>query len=347
MSASTRLVLLAAGACAVFGVVLKIADRGASTKIGASAGTREVPVASRSHGDPVDVAAGARSAVEPERPGPDAEARDDGGGEPSASRHAAPTPYEVLDANGSHVLSPHARARQARREAREARKQGGSLAVAGAGNTGAPALGGTSGGHGGGSAPGPAGAIQAAPPEPPSSSFPFTTGDEVRYALEQQVAVDDVGKIAPRSGTLSFWLQPGWQEGNQDDANFLELGDGRLQIIKNVNYLRFEFTDEDGRKGGIGAPITDWKAGEWHQVTTTWSGSTFSLYVDGQLVSQTTYPGRPIELPPDAKLLIGSAFPENRPVAPGVINGVDVSGRPLGPTEIAGLFAKSTGTRPN
>src|SRR5262249_4408606 len=114
MSASPRLVLLAAGACAVFGVVLKIADRGASTKIGASAGTREVPVASRSHGDPVDVAAGARSAVEPERPGPDAEGRDDGGGEPSASRHTAPTPYELLDANGSHVLSPRARARQAR-----------------------------------------------------------------------------------------------------------------------------------------------------------------------------------------------------------------------------------------
>src|SRR5262249_32742710 len=155
------------------------------------------------------------------------------------------------------------------------------------------ALGGAESGHpGGATTPGsvPGAGVQLAPPESPSSSFPFTTGDEARYALEQQVAVDDVGKIAPRSGTLSFWLQPGWQEGNQDDANFLELGDGRLQVIKNVNFLRFEFTDEEGRKGGIGAPITDWKAGDWHQVTTTWSGSTFSLYVDGQLVSQTTYP---------------------------------------------------------
>jgi hypothetical protein len=346
MRASTRLVLLAAGACAVFGLFLKIADRA-----GAPAGAREASVASRSDGHPhdVDLAAREPSAVEPEHPRPDGEARDDGPSEPSASHHTASTPYELLDANGSHVLSPRARARQARREAREARMRDGSLSVAGVGSTGAPALG-ASGGHQNGAAASgsvPAGTPQAASPEPPSSNFPFTTGDEARYALEQQVAVDDVGKIAPRSGTLSFWLQPGWQEGNQDDASFLELGDGRLQVIKNVNFLRFEFTDDEGRKGGIGAPITDWKVGEWHQVATTWSGSTFSLYVDGQLVSQTTYPGGPIELPPDAKLLIGSAFPENRPVAPGVINGVDVSGRPLGPTEIAGLFAKSTGTRQN
>jgi len=165
----------------------------------------------------------------------------------------------------------------------------------------------------------------------------------VNYALNEQTAVDDIGKIAPRSGTMSFWLTPGWQTGNQDDANFLEVGDGQLQVIKNVNFLRFEFTDADGGKGGIGAPITDWQEGQAHQVTTTWTGNTYSLYIDGQLVSQTQFPGGAVQVPPDAKLLIGSAYPENRPVAPGTINGVDVGGRPLSPAEVAAMYARATG----
>src|SRR5437667_9767770 len=134
MSASTRLVLLAAGACAVLGVALKIADRGGS---GAPARGPEAAAASgsRGHADTADLAARAPSALEPQSAGPDAEARDEGRSGPTASRHAAPTPYELLDANGSHVLSPRARARQARREAHEARK-GGSLAVAEAGRAG-------------------------------------------------------------------------------------------------------------------------------------------------------------------------------------------------------------------
>jgi hypothetical protein len=180
-----------------------------------------------------------------------------------------------------------------------------------------------------GTAPGTA-PQQAAPP-PPSG---YETGEDSRYTLDQQIEVPDIGKVATRAGTVSFWLQPEWQAGNQDDASLIELGDS-MQIIKNVNFLRFEFTDEAGGQGGIGAPITDWKAGEWHQVTTTWAGNHFQLYLDGQLVSQTTYPGGPIQLQPDSKLFIGSDFPESRPVAPGVIGKVDVQGRPLPASEIS------------
>ena len=133
---------------------------------------------------------------------------------------------------------------------------------------------------------------------------------------------------------MSFWLQPDWQPGNQDDASLLEVGDGQLQVIKNVNFLRFEFTDEAGVKGGIGAPITEWKAGEWHQVTTSWSGNTYSLYLDGQLVSQTQYQGQPIKFASDSKLMIGSDFPDSRPIAPGVIGRVDVTGRSVAPGDV-------------
>ena len=45
---------------------------------------------------------------------------------------------------------------------------------------------------------------------------------------------------------MSFWLQPEWQEGSKDDASFLSVADGRLSVFKNVNFLRFEFTDDAG-----------------------------------------------------------------------------------------------------
>ena len=162
-------------------------------------------------------------------------------------------------------------------------------------------------------------------------------GGDAQYQTQAQVEVPDVGKITGAAGTMSFWLEPGWQEGNQDDATLMNLGDGRLQIIKNVGFLRFEFVDDGGNAGGIGTSIAEWREGEWHQVTAVWNGSQYSLYVDGQLVSQTVHDGR-VDLPSDAKLYIGSSFPEGRPVARGTIGSVDVHNRPLGPGEVAGNY---------
>ena len=162
-------------------------------------------------------------------------------------------------------------------------------------------------------------------------------GGDTAYETQAQVEVPDVGKITGAAGTMSFWLQPGWQEGNQDDATLMDLGDGRLQIIKNVGFLRFEFVDDGGNAGGIGSSIAEWREGEWHQVTAVWNGNQYSLYVDGQLVSQTVHDGR-VDLPSDAKLYIGSSFPEGRPVARGTIGSVDVHNRPLGPGEVAGNY---------
>jgi len=162
-------------------------------------------------------------------------------------------------------------------------------------------------------------------------------GGDAQYQTEAQVEIPDVGKITGAAGTMSFWMQPGWQEGNQDDATLMNLGDGRLQIIKNVGFLRFEFVDDGGNAGGIGSSIAEWREGEWHQVTAVWNGNHYSLYVDGQLVSQTVHDGR-VDLPSDAKLYIGSSFPEGRPVARGTIGSVDVHNRPLGPGEVAGNY---------
>ncbi|HYR97363.1 MAG TPA: LamG domain-containing protein, partial [Candidatus Binatus sp.] len=169
---------------------------------------------------------------------------------------------------------------------------------------------------------------------PTASDVTFTSGDERQFPTDMPVEVSDMPEIAGGSGTLSFWLQPTWEGDNQDDASLLELGDGRLRVVKNVDFLRFEWMDDAGTSGGIGAPIVDWKPGEWHAVTTTWNGSSFALYIDGRLVSAKDDAGR-VGLPADSTLVIGSNFAESRPVAPGVIGKVDVRRRPLSPAEVA------------
>jgi len=94
--------------------------------------------------------------------------------------------------------------------------------------------------------------------------------------------------------------------------------------------------------GGIGAPIADWKAGESHEITTTWNGSQFSLYFDGQLVSQTVHDGR-VTLAKDTKLFIGSDFPESRPVAPGAIGGLELHNQPWSLNQVANQYQSAVG----
>jgi hypothetical protein len=179
-----------------------------------------------------------------------------------------------------------------------------------------------------------AGAKTPDPSDGPAASaeLSFDSGDTAAYPLDAQVEVPDIGQIASAAGTVSLWLQPHWEEGNQDDATLVQIGD-RLQLVKNVNYLRLEFVDQGGL-GGLGVPITAWQPGEWHRVTATWSAGGLALYVDGQFVSQTVH-DHPVDLLPDAKLYIGSDFPLGRPIAPGTIGRVDVRGRPLTPAEVA------------
>jgi hypothetical protein len=347
-----HVVLLVAGGCAAIGIMLKVADLGSSRTAARSAADAARPAAAASRAATPPAPADGTYRTDPYgTPAPaladgmSSHALADDGRVPTAEEHRG---GRIRDDATSRAPSERTLARRARHaeRARERAGAGGSLEVGIAGSGGGQADLAAAGHHAGGTgAPPPPATVP--PQEAQLPQFAYSTGDDSRYATNEQVEVPDIGKIASGSGTLSFWLQPSWQDGNQDDAALAELGDGRLQILKNVNFLRFEFTDDAGEKGGIGAPITDWKAGEWHQVTTTWSGNQFALYVDGQLVSQTTYTGGPFRLPPDAKLFIGSDFPENRPVAPGVIGKVDVTGRPLGPGEVARLFAAAGSTGKN
>jgi hypothetical protein len=185
-----------------------------------------------------------------------------------------------------------------------------------------------------------AGATDSAASEPAKSEVAFTSGAGVRYATDSQVEVGDIGKITGPAGTMSFWLQPGREAANQGDATLLQLGDGRIEVIKTGNFLRFEFTDDGGITSSIGWPLTDWKQGEWHQITTTWDGTEYALYVDGQLVTQMTHDGF-VDVPSGTKLYIGSN--EGRSVTPGTIGQVDLRNRPLTPGEVANQFLVSLG----
>ena len=177
---------------------------------------------------------------------------------------------------------------------------------------------------------------------PTNSDIGFTSGSGVQYTTDSRVEIRDIGNITGPAGTMSFWLQPESGAANQDAATLLQLGDGRIEVIKNVNYLVFKFTDDGGVTSALGAPITDWAQGEWHQITTTWNGTEYALYVDGQLITQMSHDGT-VDLPSGTKLYIGSNDPGRRSVAPGTIGQVDLRNRPLTPGEVANHFLASLG----
>ena len=88
--------------------------------------------------------------------------------------------------------------------------------------------------------------------------------------------------------------------------------------------------------------ITEWKTGEWHQIAGSWDGSTFQLYFDGELVRETTI-SNPFFLPEKPRMLVGSDFPQNRPVAPGIVGGLEVHKRPLSRHEVMKRFVGPVG----
>ena len=333
-SRGTKLWMLGmAAAFALLGLVLKLTDlhgRQGVRRTGEPASAGEGAATLARDGD--------RLARVPSSPTDVASAGDDRGGiGREAGTPGVPRPSIGQDATElTGGLRAHGRARGRARML--ASREGGSLTASAVGDEASGGLGssGLREPRAGQTVPGSpqTGATDARAAEAADVAF---DGGDAQYQTQAQVEVPDVGKITGAAGTMSFWLEPGWQEGNQDDATLMNLGDGRLQIIKNVGFLRFEFVDDAGGTGGLGTSIAEWREGEWHQVTAVWNGDQYSLYVDGQLVSQTVHDGR-VDLPSGAKLYIGSNFPEGRPVAHGTIGSVDVHNRPLGPGEVAGNF---------
>ncbi len=175
------------------------------------------------------------------------------------------------------------------------------------------------------------------PGSEPPPEVAFESGRDKRYVTETQVPLEGVGKIAGDAGSMAFWLKPDWQSNDQNDAVFVQIGEGNqaIRVAKNVNFLRFEFFDADGRERGVGVPIDEWKPGEWHQVTATWVQGRLQLFVDGKPVSQNTFDVAP-NLGEEPRAFVGSKLPSGTPAA-GEMTDVRILNRPLQPAEIEQL----------
>jgi hypothetical protein len=141
-------------------------------------------------------------------------------------------------------------------------------------------------------------------------SFDSTTRQQVTQTAD----------LSPSGGTIAFWTKPEWDTGNLDHANFLQLGDSGLRLVKDGNFLRFEYTNAtgDNELGGV-ADISSWQSGQWRYITATWQNSQLSLYIDGQQQFLNTPPNAP-PFDQSMKIYIGSLESTNGgPVAPAQI----------------------------
>jgi len=157
------------------------------------------------------------------------------------------------------------------------------------------------------------------------------------YPTPAEQPLSDVSGLDGGNGTLALWVTPLWGEHSVDDATLIRFGDDRVRLVKNVTFLRFEIVDRLGGRVGVGAPIADWKVGEWHYVAATWDGQAIALFIDGAQIMATAQ-NAPIDLAPDTPIYVGSAFPPGRPVAPAVMAGLTIRDRALTPMAIARRF---------
>lgn len=164
----------------------------------------------------------------------------------------------------------------------------------------------------------------------------FDGGDR-DFDTASQVQISDAGQLAGEQGTIAFWVEPGWEPQNQDDATFIELGDSALQIEKDGETLRFQFVDGTGQQYGGTVDISAWQSGDYRHVVGTWTGNMLALYVDG---AQVFYNGTPTypALHGDTPIYVGSSLAGGAAAAPATLSQLNVRNRSLSGDEIRQLY---------
>lgn len=307
-SSPARWLVAAAAACAVLGVLLKLALVGSGSPV-----SPRVPVATMAQ----------RSGADARVRGPDGRQREpaepeDDAGSLGAHEAATPTPPTVgagFPPDRPSALTPRAHAARERRRLRKERREALLRAKR-------------------------EGRWPTIVPDADGNPVPRAVVEHgEQFATATPVEADDLAEtLAGEKGSVAFWFQPHWQAGNQDDATFIDIADGQFQLTKNVNFLRLEFIDVEGGTHSIGAPITQWESGEWHQIAASWDGNVFQLYLDGELVREASIDSL-FFLPEKTRMLLGSDFPKHRPIAPGVMGGLDARNDPLSPDEAKRRYA--------
>jgi hypothetical protein len=118
--------------------------------------------------------------------------------------------------------------------------------------------------------------------------------------------------VNPDSATISFKIEPQWAGSDQTDNALVELrGEhewaNRLELVKNGEFLRFILTDNTGVEHDISARITDWQAGDPHDVQASYGDGKTSLYIDGRLAGTTQYTGQ-LQFPDGIPLHVGGDY---------------------------------------
>jgi hypothetical protein len=164
------------------------------------------------------------------------------------------------------------------------------------------------------------------------------------FDTQSRVAVAQVGTVTAAAGTMSFWMKPEWESDNPDHANFVQLGESGMRLVKDGKNLRFEYTNTSGDNalGGI-ADMSGWPTGDWRYLTATWQDGSLALYVDGEqiFVNAPDLPPPPEQYP---KLYVGSTPRAAGPPVPmAQLSDIVVMNRSLSNDEILALFAAGAG----
>jgi len=169
----------------------------------------------------------------------------------------------------------------------------------------------------------------------PIPDVAYDGGDKV-FDTSKKVEISDAA-IATANGSMAFWVEPQWEENNEDGATFLQLGDNGLRVVKKGNTLSFEYTDSTGAVQGGSADIADWHSGDWRHVAAVWADGSLSLYVDGAQIF-LNHAANPPSSPVGSVLYIGSDPSNGSAIAPAQVFYPKLWNHQLSVDEVRQLF---------
>ncbi|MGH7788854.1 MAG: LamG-like jellyroll fold domain-containing protein, partial [Candidatus Binatia bacterium] len=121
-------------------------------------------------------------------------------------------------------------------------------------------------------------------------------GEGIKITDRGRMEFPDAGNADGEAGTIAFQVKPEWAGSDQTDNALLQIRqehqwNNRIELVKNGEFLRFILTDDTGREADISVRITDWQAGDLHDVKASWGDGRTSLFIDGQLAGSNEYTG--------------------------------------------------------
>lgn len=124
-------------------------------------------------------------------------------------------------------------------------------------------------------------------------------GQAARFGDPGTATFAAAGNVSPASGSVEFWIKPGWDGSPTTTHTFLQVGspfdNGMVVVVDGASNLRLIRWGDDPAtpavetsvERGVGFGVGDWKAGAWRHVAATWDAAThrMALYLDGRQVA--------------------------------------------------------------